>query len=84
MNYISIPCGTLDLFAVIILLGIAVLMYRASYYYAQINKVPTRKWATLDYEEIDNEAIKMGYNVHPDSFAMGAHWAEARLKELNR
>ncbi len=84
MNYTFVPWSILDWFAIVILLGIAVLMYIASHYYAQISKVPTREWVTLDYEEIDNEAIKMGYNVHPDSFAMGAHWAEARLKELNR
>lgn len=64
MNYTFVPWSILDWFAIVILLGIAVLMYIASHYYAQISKVPTREWVTLDYEEID--VVSAGYTAGYD------------------
>jgi hypothetical protein len=40
-----------------------------------------RKWQGLTVEEIDHQAKK---DDHGPYFALGALWAEAKLKELNK
>ena len=45
-----------------------------------INPQPKREWVGLPHEEIDYQAKKDDHGVY---FALGALWAEARLKEKN-
>ena len=49
--------------------------------FALYTEPPQREWQGLTVEEIDHQAKKDDHGAY---FALGALWAEAKLKELNK
>ena len=49
-------------------------------FYAKHHPAPQRTWVGLTHAEIDYQAKKDDHGVY---FALGALWAEAKLKEKN-